>query len=338
MSDSFDYYSQLGSLDIHEQVLKTAWLKFRFQENKESLREALDEYKRLVHNKDKVGSNLYAAKAADWLKTLERMGIAPTKGLAAPEGAVLLQFEFTLAKKFMSRDDQAFYPHENPIRKEHVFKVPMVAASSWKGSLRRAAVANLVDRKGGAEERMRLLHLFGDEKSGDNERDENALQGYLDRVFRESNLLARYREELQQWFGEEEQRRRGRLIFYPTYFGCIELDVINPRKASTRAGTQPIFFEIVPPKTTGFFQLLYFPFDLLGRTKEERALEAGADWALILEALHRMLFFSGFGAKTGLGCGKAEDVMELRFDSEIEGFSPPAERLTAADEYGGSPA
>lgn len=53
-----------------------------------------------------------------------------------PHFSFYLQFKFTLAKPYLSKDDDQFYICENPIRKDKVFKVPMVSASTWKGNLR----------------------------------------------------------------------------------------------------------------------------------------------------------------------------------------------------------
>ena len=41
-----------------------------------------------------------------------------------------------VSKDYISRDDEDFYIIDNPVRKEKVFKVPMVASTSWKGNLR----------------------------------------------------------------------------------------------------------------------------------------------------------------------------------------------------------
>lgn len=47
-----------------------------------------------------------------------------------------LQFDFTLRSPYLSKDDTEFHILDNPVRKDKVFKLPMVAPSSWKGVLR----------------------------------------------------------------------------------------------------------------------------------------------------------------------------------------------------------
>jgi CRISPR-associated protein Cmr2 len=57
-------------------------------------------------------------------------------------------------------------------------------------------------------ERDQILHLFGNEK------------------------------------GEAENFLRGALAFYPTWFDRLGFEVINPHSRKTRAGTQPIYYEV----------------------------------------------------------------------------------------------
>ncbi len=55
-----------------------------------------------------------------------------------PTLSFILRIPFTLRKPYLSRDDGDFYLLDNPVRKEKVFRVPMVAATGWKGALRAA--------------------------------------------------------------------------------------------------------------------------------------------------------------------------------------------------------
>jgi CRISPR-associated protein Cmr2 len=48
----------------------------------------------------------------------------------------MLRIPFQLRRPYISKDERDFYLLENPLRKEKVFQVPMVAATSWKGALR----------------------------------------------------------------------------------------------------------------------------------------------------------------------------------------------------------
>jgi len=55
-----------------------------------------------------------------------------------PAYSFTLDFTFTLAQPYMSKDDNQFYIIDNPIVRDRVFRLPIVRPSSWKGSLRAA--------------------------------------------------------------------------------------------------------------------------------------------------------------------------------------------------------
>jgi CRISPR-associated protein Cmr2 len=55
-----------------------------------------------------------------------------------PPLSFMLSIPFSLRKSYLSKDERDFYLLDNPLRKEKVFQTPMVAATSWKGSLRAA--------------------------------------------------------------------------------------------------------------------------------------------------------------------------------------------------------
>ncbi len=55
-----------------------------------------------------------------------------------PPLSFMLRIPFCLRKSYLSKDERDFNLLDNPLRKEKVFQTPMVAATSWKGSLRAA--------------------------------------------------------------------------------------------------------------------------------------------------------------------------------------------------------
>ena len=185
-----------------------------------------------------------------------------------PPYSVFIQFRFTLAKPYLSRDENLFYIIDNPVRKEKVFTRSHIAASSWKGSLR-AALWQI----GYNEDNEKVRRLFGNERG----------------------------VELQ------EQLRSGRLYFYPTFFDKISLEVINPHDRKKRVGKNPILFECVPEGTSGYFTLLYIPFDLIGKGSAKIKKQAADDLKLTCNGLCKMLTVYGFGAKTSSGFGMAQD-------------------------------
>ncbi len=53
-----------------------------------------------------------------------------------PAGSVLVSVKIRLTRPWHSKDDRAFYPHENPVRRDWVFQAPFLAPSGIKGLLR----------------------------------------------------------------------------------------------------------------------------------------------------------------------------------------------------------
>jgi CRISPR-associated protein Cmr2 len=188
-----------------------------------------------------------------------------------------LAFEvmFTLRTPWYSKDDRPFHVLDNPVRKDRVFGVPYLAAASWKGLLRWACrmqvglLGYLEHHDGKLESWLDpswIVHLFGNEK------------------------------------GEAEEFQQGALAFYPTWFDKIGFEVINPHSRRTRAGTQPIAYEVVPAGTEGTLRLLYAPLPgaaARDKVKPEEAIER------LLEAVEALLTTYGISAKRTAGWGTA---------------------------------
>ncbi len=255
-----------------------------------------------------------------------------------PPGSWAIQLTFTLRKPYISKDDTDFYILDNPVKKEHVFKVPYVAASQWKGALRATMVRDLVnklhsesedekqivDETQFVNERLRLYRLFGNEKDG--------VADFLNRAWalhrvgprpededQAQEWEQRFQETARQVASEFEDRLRGegyrvgdiegfqgRLHFYPTFFDKIGLEVINPHDRETGAGKNPIYFEAVPADTKGVFTLLYVPLGA-GPTDERTCTQ---DLAAVARGVQAMLTKYGFGAKTSSGFGVAKEDVE----------------------------
>ena len=221
-----------------------------------------------------------------------------------PEHSFFLCVPFTLSTPYLSKDDEPFYVHENPLRKDWVLRVPYVAASGWKGSLRAALrYARRVD-----DEDPLLVRLLGNPK------------------------------------GEKEHFQRGRLSLYPTFLDALEVQVINPHSRETGAGKQPIHIEGAPRETQGTFALLYTPLipekpdgPLPDRDEVLADLEATG------QATYTLLAELGFGAKTASGMGRAGEeipgaylLMHRRpgMASPVPEEEGPPERFTTeSDEF-----
>lgn len=184
-----------------------------------------------------------------------------------PSGSWFIQFDFELAKPYISHDDVSSYIIDNPVASDHVFGLPMIRASSWKGNLRSA----LRRTENWDDTRPEIVRLFGNPKV------------------------------------EDEDFRAGCLEFYPTFFCCVGLEIINPHDRARKVGTNPILFECVPAGAKGTFSLLYVPFDLIGEDEEEIRQQAADDLRLIAEAMSAMMLTYGFSAKRTSGYGTAKD-------------------------------
>lgn len=265
----------------------------------------------------------------------------PSTGLlkTIPSCSFFLQFRFTLATSYISRDDEEFYIIDNPVRKDKVFKVPMVSGSSWKGNMRWTAMRIFSDscftegvNQNSIKEyikcRANMVRIFGYEK--------DAIEAYLDSLFAEAvagdnESIKRYtkngkfdKETFRKFLDERGylkpgvEGRRGRLTFYPTFFDKISLEVINPHDRTTKAGTQPIYIESVPAGACGTFSLLYIPFDIMGKPEDMVTKEVIEDLSLIYAALKEMMLTYGFSAKKSSGFGIAGEDIKGTF--EMKGF------------------
>ena len=275
-------------------------------------------YKSLVYHETSDNTLYTTHLISEEKKRLEAFHLwqpnQPDNFATLPQYTTFLQFKFVLATPYISRDDEIFHINENPVRKDKVFKVPMMAASSWKGNLRWMTTHLMVlcwqEMKNVntlAEERFHLALLFGDETG---EGEDKKLSLYLDSF--DAEAAAIYRKKTIEYFGCKEKQsipnHAGRLYFYPTFFDKISLEVINPHNRETGAGSThgPILMECVPIGTTGTFTVLYVPFDLIGKEEKVIREQVVSDLELLINGIQAMFTIYGFGAKTSSGFGTAE--------------------------------
>ena len=229
-----------------------------------------------------------------------------------PKYSWSLTFKFCLAKPYLSRDDVSYYIIENPLRKDKVFMVPMVAPSQWKGALQSAIIQFLIretEKEAFAEQRYRSTLLFGNEKGAESEDTKCVTKLLNDQTPEEKE---RYEKKIKQHFLADNNKtlphHAGRLRFYPTFFTEIGLEVINPHDRACKVGTNPIYFECVPAGAEAAFTLLYVPFDLMGRQETEIRSHAANDLCMVAQGLNDMFTLYGFGAKTSSGYGVTEET------------------------------
>jgi len=187
------------------------------------------------------------------------------------------EITFTLKRPWFSRDDRAFHLLDNPLRKDRVFGVPFMPAASWKGLLRWACrmQAGFLEhlktsdgKREGWKDEPWIVHLFGHEK------------------------------------GEMEHKnfRQGALVFYPTWFDKIDFELINPHSRERRAGTQPLYYEVVPAETKGKLYLLYAP---LPGVESPDEVQRSRAIVMLLKAIEALLTVYGISAKRTAGWGTA---------------------------------
>jgi len=211
-----------------------------------------------------------------------------------PASWFALEGEFQLLIPWYSKDDRVFHVLDNPVCKDRVFGVPLMSASSWKGLLRwacrmQAGLQEHLRDKGSSDvwgDPSWILHLFGNEKR------------------------------------EKQVFHQGALAFYPTWFDRIGFEVINPRSRARRAGTKPIYYEVVPPGAKGTLSLLYAPWP--GMKPEAKPKEVVPK---LLEAIEALLTTYGISAKRTVGWGTARISKWWAFRNG----KPPVESVKRGD-------
>jgi len=187
-----------------------------------------------------------------------------------------LQIGFELQSPWYSKDDKPFHVLDNPVRKDRVFGVPYMSAASWKGLLRWACRMrsglneHLKDHSGKMDswrDERWIVYLFGNEKI------------------------------------EKKEFQQGAVAFYPTWFKKIDFEVINPHSRARRAGTQPIYYEVVPAKTKGLLNLLYAP---LPGAAARHEVDSSKGLCNLLDATETLLTSYGISAKRTASWGTAK--------------------------------
>ncbi len=260
-------------------------------------------------------------------------------------GSFGVQQTFEMDAPYFSRDDEALYIIDNPVLKEKVYKAPMIKGSMWKGVLLQAANAELndmvensdIDIAGIIDTYRKIYRIFG----AGSQDFRGLIENLKKRMKTDSpKLMEEYTEQLVRYalfdlgislnidrkngkllfdqliehIEREIERKKilnlcvhkGRAIFYPTYFNQIALEVLNPHNKKRKAGTQPIYFEVVPKGRIGILQIIYIPFDAFLMTDAEIKKQSENDRRFIEKLIDRAVTRQGIGAKTKLGWGIAK--------------------------------
>jgi len=324
--------------DIFESFVK---LKFEYVKNKTS---ELNQHKKFVKNRNKkyfIGDIQKIKQISGIYDNPSNLQNYISK---LPKHSFAIWFKFKLKAPYFSKDDDEFYIIQNPILKETNFKVPMIRGSGWKGALA-SAFRELINDKtnpdnkgtkvesflrvfGAGSDSIKAIESYIFDKSKDLKKAKEKLLEFIlfelglevDRdlinevknISSKDKLLDVIKNKLSKRLGNnhkdlplEFQTHKGRVIFYPTYFDKLSLEIMNPHDRRKRAGTTPIHYEVVPAETEGIFQIVYIPYDRILTKDEELKEEVEQDLEMLCEAIEKLAEV-GVGAKTKLGWGKFE--------------------------------
>ena len=140
------------------------------------------------------------------LAQMGHLGLLPTLPdlVALPTGSFAVHFTFTLRTPYISQDDVGLHILDNPVRKDRVFGLPMVASTGWKGALRAA----LREANGWDDDHPDLLRLCGDARDDET--------GHAGRLYFYPTFFTRLGLEVIN--PHDRQSNAGK---QPIYFECV---------------------------------------------------------------------------------------------------------------------
>jgi CRISPR-associated protein Cmr2 len=192
----------------------------------------------------------------------EQLHLKPSLDKIRFKNMIGIEVDFKLESPYYSKDDRPFYVMDNPVLKDWVFGVPYICATMWKGMLR-DSFRRQEWPDNNAKVKM-YRHLFGNEQK------------------------------------EEKCFLQGALRFFPTFFQELGFEVINPHSRETKAGTMPIYYEVVPAQAPGVLRVLYTP----ERPKESISIDESVNlMKKLIDAISDLLQVYGISAKRTAGWG-----------------------------------
>ena len=225
------------------------------------------------------------------------LGLLPTlPDLAAlPAGSFASHFTFTLRTPYISKDDAGLHILDNPVRKDRVFGLPMIAATGWKGALR-AALRQAHDWGDDHPDLLRLCGAARDDETGQAGR-----LYFYPTFFTQLGLEVINPHDRQSNAGSQ-----------PIYFESVP------------AGAQGEFALLYAP-------LDRINNEKADSVRQLQALpeEVAKDLSLVVAGIEALMTSTGFGAKTSNGYGTAE----TEFVKDAQGKSQALIRVKAVGSY-----
>lgn len=192
-----------------------------------------------------------------------------------PPFSFFLRADFALETPYLSRDDRAFSVTENPVRKDWVFGLPLIAATTWKGALRSACLLEApeaVDR------------LFGSEPPKNSRSEESAASLH-----------------------------EGRICAFTSFFTQIATEIVNPHDRVRRIGKNPIRIECVPRGARSRLALVYLAIPRDDESRRLSAVEfrkqVAGDLIAVAGCVRGAMRDYGVSAKKSSGYGAAADAL-----------------------------
>lgn len=229
---------------------------------------------------------------------------------ALPEFSAAITLQFQLLSPLLTRDDDAFYLFDNPVRKDHVFGVPHLAAASLKGlaadAFQRGFPGDVPWATLGGNDQERTMHYRID-------------QPMARRLF---GVASDDTDNAGTGQG-------GRVHFSPVWFSYVQLLVMNPTKEDgTGLGSFPIHFEAVAPiddaRKPVKADIGFYYFNPAGADHADEAT-ARTDLACLVGALAAWWPALGLGAKRLAGYGAIEPVSAACFGKGYADMQKPLE-------------
>lgn len=190
-----------------------------------------------------------------------------------PPFSFVLSFSFELNKPCLSKDEETYHLLDNPVRKDKVFKTPVIAASGWKGALRYA-----LWQQGYPENDPSVRHLFGNPRECE----------------------------------KHAELRAGRLQCFSSHFNRMAdstgYEVITPHDRKTGTVTKgPILMETIRVHENNLadFAVAYIPLFPDSNIHSEIV----RDYEVLVKGIVGMMTIYGFGAKTSSGFGVAKNTV-----------------------------
>lgn len=211
----------------------------------------------------------------------------PVDMAAMPAFSAAVTLRFQLLSPLLTRDDDPFHLFDNPVRKDHIFGTPFLAAASLKGlasdAFQRGFPHDADWASLGKDDQTRTMRYRGDKAM--------------------ARRLFGVTSDNPDGFSSEI----GRVHFSPVWFSHVQYLVMNPTKDDgSGIGTQPIQFEAVSPVDDRGkavqAEIGFFYFNPAG-TKESDEATARADLACLVGVLAAWWPALGLGAKRLAGYG-----------------------------------